>query len=98
MSKEARDYLLLQRKLAIIQYAETWGNVAKACHTFGLSRAGYYRWRKTYDAEGEAGLSRRKPIAKDHPRRIPESAVEKVLGLRKKYHLGPQRIVWYMER
>jgi transposase InsO family protein len=40
----------------------------------------------------------RKPIAKDHPRRIPEVTVQKVLELRKTYHLGPQRIVWYMDR
>ena len=98
MSKEARDYCRFQRKLAAIQYAETWGNVARACRTFGLSRAGFYRWKNFFDAEGEAGLKQRKPIAKDHPRRIPVSTVEKVLELRRKYHFGPQRIVWYMER
>lgn len=48
--------------------------------------------------EGEAGLKQRKPIAKDHPRRIPEATVEKVLELRGTYHLGPQRIVWYLDR
>ena len=63
-----------------------------------MSRAGFYRWKKIYDAEGEAGLKQRKPIAKDHPRRIPQATVEKVLELRMKYHLGPQRIVWYLER
>jgi transposase InsO family protein len=41
---------------------------------------------------------RRKPIAKDNPRRIPETTVQKVLELRRSYHLGPQRIVWYMDR
>jgi transposase InsO family protein len=98
MSKEARNYLLFQRKLATIQYAKEWKNASRACRVFGFSRAAYYRWMKIYDAEGEAGLRPRKPIAKDHPRRIPETTVEKVLELRREYHLGPQRIVWYLER
>ncbi len=98
MSTAAREYCRLQGKLAAIQYAEAWGNVRKACRTFGVSRAGFYRWKKIYDAEGEAGLKQRKPIAKDHPRRIPQATIEKVLELRTKYHLGPQRIVWYLER
>jgi len=92
MSKEARNYFRFQRKLATIQYAETWGNVSRACRTFGVSRAAFYRWKKIYDAEGEVALRQRKPIAKDHPRRIPEVTVEEVLELRRKYHLGPQRI------
>jgi transposase-like protein len=98
MSKEARDYWRFQKKLAAIQYAHSWGNVSRACRTFGVSRAAFYRWKKIYDVEGEAGLRQRKPIAKDHPRRIPQATVDKVLELRKRYHLGPQRIVWYMER
>ena len=98
MSKEARDYWRFQRKLATIQHAKTWGNVSMACRTFGFSRAAYYRWMKIYNVEGEAGLRQRRPIAKNHPRRIPEESIDKVLELRTKYHLGPQRIVWYLER
>lgn len=88
MSTAAREYCRLQRKLAAIRYATAWENVARACHTFGVSRAGFYRWKKIHDAEGEVGLKQRKPIAKDHLRRIPQSTVEKVLELRRKYHLG----------
>jgi transposase InsO family protein len=98
MSKEAREYCRFQRKLAAIQYADTWKNVSKACRTFCVSRAAFYRWRKIYDVQGEAGLKQRKPIAKDHPRRILEANIEKVLELRRTYHLGPQRIVWYLQR
>jgi len=58
MSTEAREYCLLQRKIAAIQYADVWGNVAKACRTFCVSKAGFYRWKKIYDAEGEDGLKR----------------------------------------
>lgn len=98
MSKKARAYCLFQRKLAAIEYAKEWGNVARACRAFCVSRSAFYRWKKIYEKEGEAGLRRRKPLAKNHPRQIPEETLEKVLELRKKYHLGPQRIVWYMER
>jgi len=98
MSKEARDYCRFQRKLAAIEYAKAWRNVSRACRVFCVSRAAFYRWKKIYDVEGEAGLKQRKPIAKDHPRRIPETTVEKVLELRRTYHLGPQRIVWYLDR
>jgi transposase InsO family protein len=98
VNKEARAYCLVQRKIAAIEYAEKWGNVSKACRTFRVSRAGFYRWKKRYDEHGEDGLKLRKPIAKDHPRRIPETTVQKVLELRRSYHLGPQRIVWYMDR
>jgi transposase InsO family protein len=98
VNKEARAYCLIQRKIAAIEYAEKWGNVSRACRTFQVSRAGFYRWKKLYDQHGEDGLKLRKPIAKDHPRRIPEATVQKVLELRRSYHLGPQRIVWYMDR
>ena len=98
MNKEARAYCLRQRKIAAIEWAEKWGNVSRACRTFRVSRSGFYRWKKLYDEHGEDGLKRRKPIAKDHPRRIPETTVQKVLELRRSYHLGPQRIVWYMDR
>lgn len=98
MSKEAREYWDLKRRLAVFEYAKKWGNVAKACRAFGMPRASYYRWKKAFDVEGEAGLVRKRPIARNHPNRISEETVGKVLELRTKYHLGPQRIVWYMER
>jgi hypothetical protein len=48
--------------------------------------------------EGEAGLIDKKPIPKSWPNQIRPEVVEKVLYLRRTYHLGPQRIVWYLER
>ena len=98
MNREARAYCLRQRKIAAIEWAEKWSNVSRACRTFCVSRSGFYRWKKIYEEHGEEGLKHRKPIARDHPRRIPEATVQKVLEIRKNYHLGPQRIVWYLER
>jgi len=98
MNKEVKEYWLLQKKLAAIKYAKEWKNVSKACRTFCVSRAAFYRRRKIYAVDGEDGLKHRKPIARDHPKRIPESTVDKVLELRRTYRLGPQRIVWYLDR
>jgi hypothetical protein len=48
--------------------------------------------------EGEAGLVNKKPIARFHPKTTPTAVVEQILHLRGTYHLGPIRIVWYLER
>ncbi len=58
----------------------------------------FYIWRAAYRRQGDAGLLRKKPIARSHPNQTPAEVVEKVLYLRQKYHLGPIRIVWYMRR
>lgn len=82
----------------ILRYAREFGNVKNVCKEFEVARASFYRWKKAYDAEGKAGLLRKKPVAKSHPRQIPAEFVEKILHLRTEYHLGPQRIAWYLER
>jgi transposase InsO family protein len=98
MNSEVRDALAAHRKFVILEYAREFGNVKKVCSEFEVARASFYRWKKAYDAEGKAGLLRKKPVAKSHPRQIPAEFVEKILHLRTKYHLGPQRIAWYLER
>lgn len=90
-SKELRTEWRLKVKLASLESVEQWGNVSKACRAFGVSGAAFNRWRETYAAFGIEGLEQRKPIAKDHPRRIPETAATKVLELRQSYRLGPRR-------
>ena len=37
-------------------------------------------------------------MARHHPRQVPAEVVEKIVYLRQTYHLGPQRIAWYIER
>ena len=98
MNKEAREYLAIRRKLFILEYAEATGNVRRACQEFDIPRASFYRWKRAYAKEGKAGLVRKKPIAKSHPRALSADVIEKILHLRSKYHLGPQRITWYLER
>ena len=87
----------IRRKLRILQYAEETGNIRKTCRHFGIPRSLFYIWRGKYELEGEAGLAPKKPQW-THPATIKPEVVEKVLHLRRAYHLGPIRIVWYLER
>ena len=85
MTSEERD---IQRKLRVLQHAEKIGNARKACRYFGVGRSSYYRWREAYQKHGEAGLKNAKPIPKNPANQTPAEIVEKVLYLRRKYHLG----------
>jgi len=98
MNSEVRDILAARRKLMILEYAAATGKVSEACREFCIPRSSFYRWKKTLRLEGKRGLIRKKPIARSHPRQIPPEFVEKILYLRATYHLGPERIMWYLER
>lgn len=92
------DQREIRRKLRILEHADRNGSVAATCRYFGIARASFYRWRDLYRQHGEEGLINAKPIARNHPNKTPDEVVEKILHLRRKYHLGPIRIVWYLER
>lgn len=98
MTREVQDALAARRKLCILKNAQGLGSVQSACLDFGVARSSFYCWKKAYAEGGWEGLVRKKPIAKSHPRQIPSEFVEKILHLRSVYHLGPQRIAWYLER
>ena len=95
MNSDERD---IKRKLRVIKKVEEIGEVARTCRYFGVPRSTYCRWCKRYLEHGEQGLINKKPIPNSHPNRTPDEIVEKILRLRKKYHLGPMRIMWYMAR
>ena len=88
----------IQRKLKILKQAEETRHVGRTCRYFGIGRASFYRWKAAREKHGEAALVREKPIPKNPKNRTPPEIVEKVLHLRKTYHLGPMRIVWYLAR
>src|SRR5450631_911646 len=95
MTDQERD---VQRKLKVLRHAEQTGNIAKTCRYFGIGRDGFYRWKTEYQQRGEAGLVNAKSIPKNPANETPPKIVEKIFYLRAKYHLGPIRIVWYLER
>ena len=88
----------IQRKRRVLEYAEQIGNLRKTCRYFGVGRSTFYLWRARYRESGDEGLINRRCVAHNHPNKTPAEVVEKILHLRRTYHMGPQRIVWYMER
>jgi len=88
----------IQRKRGVIEYAEQIGNVRKACRYYGVARSTFYLWRARYRELGDEGLINRRCVAHNHPNKTPAEVVEKILHLRRRYPMGPLRIVWYLER
>jgi len=85
-------------KKVVLEYAEGIGSDVKSYRDFDVPRSTFYEWKKIFKKEGAAGLIPKKPIAKSHPRQLQSEVVEKILYLRRNYHMGPQRIKWYLER
>jgi len=85
-------------KRIVLEIAEALGSDAKSYRDFDVPRSTFYEWKRAFKKEGVAGLIPKKPIAKHHPRQLSCEVIEKILHLRSKYHFGPQRIVWYLER
>jgi len=98
MQKEIRDVLRSRFKLAVLEFARGIGSVTKACQEFKVPRSTFYEWNKAYNKEGKEGLARKKPVAINHPRKLAQDVVDKILDLRQTYKLGPERITWYLER
>jgi len=73
-------------------------NIARTCRQFGISRQAFYRWKRRFDAHGEAGLWDRSTRPHRSPTALPPDVVSKVLYLRQHYHFGPGRIADYLKR
>ena len=95
---ECQDVMAARRKRIVLEYAEGVGSVTKACREFEVPRSSFYRWKAAFGLEGTKGLRKKRPVAWKHPRQLSSEAIEKILHLRRQYHLGPQRITWYLER
>ena len=95
MNSDQRE---IGRKLRVLEHADRNGNVSKTCRYFGIGRASVYRWRKAYADKGDGGLLVARSLPHNHPDKMSPEVEEKILHLRRTYHLGPIRIVWYLER
>lgn len=85
-------------KKLILELAEALPDTAKICREWEVPRSTFYRWKKAYAEQGDAGLVRKRPVAKSHPRQLQPEVIEKIIHLRRTYHFGPQRIAWYVQR
>jgi len=90
----------IKRKLRVLDHAKETGNISKTCRFYGISRQSFYVWRRAYEKFGEQGLvpikhgvSSEKSPLKTHP-----EIEEKILYIRRHYHLGQLRISWYLKR
>lgn len=95
MHKEAREELRLRFKLLVLELATHFGPT-KTCRDFEVPSATFFEWKKAFKRDGVAGLKRKKPIAHNHPRKVSQDVVDKVLHIRRSYQLGPERIMWYL--
>ena len=88
----------IRRKLRILNHAIHSGNITQTCRYFGISREIFYRWKRAYAKHGETALINSKPCPQNPKRRTPPHIEEKILHLRRTYHLGQRRIHWYLLR
>jgi len=95
MNQAQRD---ICRKLRILQHAQQTKNVSITCRYFGVSQDSFYRWKKDDQSNGEQGLINSKPCPQNPNLRTPKDIEDKILYLRKNYHLGQLRIAWYLDR
>jgi transposase InsO family protein len=93
--KELSD---IRRKLKVLNYAIEIGNAAAACRHFGISGETFYKWKRAYARDGERALINSKPCPQNPKLRTPAHIEEKILYLRRTYHLGQQPIAWYLLR
>ena len=93
-----KAYLGQEKKLSILQFAKEFKSVTRTLADFKIPKSTYYKWKKAFDKDGPLGLLRKHPVAYNHPNKIKEDVIEKVLSLRKEYQLGSWRIKWYLER
>ena len=56
MTKAEQTRLLTWRFKLLQRAGASSRNVARTCRHFGISRKSFYKWKKRYEADGEAGL------------------------------------------
>ena len=59
MHPEAREELRSRLKLTVLEYATYFG-ATEACREFSVPRSLFYRWKHSYEQEGQAGLHRKR--------------------------------------
>src|ERR671917_239133 len=94
----AAEHHDINRKLRVLNHAKESGNVSQTCRYFGISRETFYQWKRAYAKDGERALINSKPCPQNPKLRTPAEIEEKILHLRKTYHLGQLRIKWYLQR
>ncbi len=84
----------IAKRKALFREARKLGNVSLACKRFGISRKTYYKWWKRFKSTKFDPLSLvdQKRTARRIRRKTPKNIVKKILRIRKRTRLGPERI------
>jgi transposase-like protein len=98
MTKSEQLRLWAWRVRVIREGASSPRNIAPTCRRFGISRQAFYRWKRRFDAQGDAGLWDRSSRPNRSPTATPREVVSKILYLRQHYHFGPGKIADYLRR
>jgi transposase-like protein len=79
MTKQSENKLA-HRRLQMLEFAETLGNISEACRKMGISRSQFYEYKKRYQEQGLEGLKDLPPIHKSHPQTTPPEVVEQIIA------------------
>src|SRR5262245_23232398 len=82
----------------VLQHAAALGNVARTCRRFGISRKSFYKWRRRFTEQGDAGLCDRPRAPLRSPQATADDVTSKIVYLRQQYHFGAGRIRDYLKR
>jgi len=81
-----------------LKLVKKFKSVNKTLRDFKIPKSTYYKWKNAFEQHGQSGLMRKHPVAYNHPNKIKDEIIEKVLSLRREQNLGSWRIKWYLER
>jgi putative transposase len=83
----------------LVQVNESDESLAALCRRFGISRKTGYKWIERYEEGGTAGLMDRRPLARNHPDRVPDALVDVLVEVRKEHPFwGPKKILAWLEQ
>ncbi len=74
-----QDQYIIQRKLNIIDLAETLGNISKACRNLGVSRQHYYDIKEAIKSDGIQGVLEKSRNTPRHKNRVAPEVEQAIL-------------------
>jgi transposase InsO family protein len=80
------------RRLLIARVVDQGRPVAHVAAELGCSRATGYKWLARWRAEGDAGLTDRRSVARRRPHKTPAETEARICALRTERKLGPRRL------
>jgi transposase InsO family protein len=92
MAHRRAKLTLLGRRLLVERILVDGMAVAHAAHMAGVSRQTAWKWRRRFEAEGEAGLEDRTSRPHRSPRALAQEQVDAILAARHAHRFGPHRL------